>query len=118
MLAMVGLLAACVPFVAAEGPPLQERVWSDHAEYAIIEVGNPPLPAERPAMPYYIIGAIDETHPQGPEHEGALGPHDHVIPAVPLAQDGDYTPLWHITLVVLALMPCFLAQKPMSSRAL
>ena len=95
---ILALLFTFTTAVSADGPPLRERVWYDHLEYEIIE--GPVVSADQPVNPYYIIGAIDENNPQGPTHDGALGPHDHVIPVIPPQNDGEFTPLWRITLVL------------------
>lgn len=95
---ILALLIIFTTTVSADGPSLRERVWYNHVEYEIIE--GPVVSADRPANPYYIIGAIDENDPQGPTHEDALGPHDHVIPVIPPQNDSKFAPLWRITLVV------------------
>jgi len=98
VMVILGLLMAFTTVVFADEPPLRERVWYNHEEYEIIE--GPTVSGDQPANPYYIIGAIDENNPQGPGHEGALGPHDHVIPVIPPQNEGEFTPLWRITLVL------------------
>jgi hypothetical protein len=87
-------LTAAAPMARAGGAPFpSELVWGNDALYRILGTKIPVPGAPASQEPFYIIGAVDPSHPQATY--GNLGLWDHTIP-IPAGNAGGFTAIWHI----------------------